>query len=183
MSIIEAFIKNISFFDGLKDEGIVEDYALIGGLALSAWIRPRTTRDVDLVVIVSQNINWADLVSFIQTRLQKKVSVHKATPRMTIQEKFSFMSGHIQVDIIGTGGFDMAADAIKNAVIANVFGKNLKVATPEYLILLKLLPLSDQDIIDIKELAKKADMHKVSKLAEKYFLLPKLESVIQRKKP
>ncbi|HAK89530.1 MAG: hypothetical protein A2077_00755 [Nitrospirae bacterium GWC2_46_6] len=42
MSIIEAFIKTISFFDELKDEGIIEDYALIGGLALSAWVRPRT---------------------------------------------------------------------------------------------------------------------------------------------
>ncbi|WP_333655463.1 nucleotidyl transferase AbiEii/AbiGii toxin family protein [Dissulfurispira sp.] len=181
MSIIEAFIKTISFFDELKDEGIIKDYALIGGLALSAWVRPRTTRDVDLVVIISKKINWADLISLIQTRLQKKVSVHKATLRMTIQEKFSFMLGQIQVDIIGTGGFDLAADAIKNAVVADVFGKSIKVATPEYLILLKLLPLSNQDIIDIKELAKKADMHKVSKLAEKYFLLSKLESIIQLK--
>jgi hypothetical protein len=182
MSIIEAFIKTISFFDELKNEGIIKDYALIGGLALSAWVRPRTTRDVDLVVIISKKIRWNDLVSIIQTRLQKKVSVHKSTPLTTIQEKFSFMSGHIQVDIIGTGGFDLAADAIKNAVVANVFGKNIKVATPEYLILLKLLPLSNQDIIDIKELAKKSNMHKVSKLAEKYFLLPNLESIIQLKK-
>ena len=183
MSIIEAFIKTISFFDELKDEGIIEDYALIGGLALSAWVRPRTTRDVDLVVIISKKINLDDLISIIQTRLQKKVSVHKATKRMTIQEKFSFMSGHILVDIIGTGGFDLAADAIKNAVIADVFGKSIKVATPEYLILLKLLPLSSQDIIDIKELAKKADMRNVRTLAEKYFLLPKLDSIVQHKKP
>ncbi|MEW6739096.1 MAG: nucleotidyl transferase AbiEii/AbiGii toxin family protein [Nitrospirota bacterium] len=182
MSIIEAFIKTISFFDELKNEGIVEDYALIGGLALSAWVRPRTTRDVDLVVIISKKINWVDLISLIQTRLQKKVSVHKATPRMTIQEKFSFMSGQIQVDIIGTGGFDLAADAIKNAVVADVLGKSIKVATPEYLILLKLLPLSSQDIIDIKELSKKADIRKVYKLAGKYFLLPKLEPIIHLKK-
>ncbi len=182
MSIIETFIKTISFFDELKDEGIIEDYALIGGLALSAWIRPRTTRDVDLMVIISKKISWDDLVSIIKTRLQKKVSVHKATPQMTIQEKFSFMYGHIQVDIIGTGGFDLAVDAIKNAVVADVFGRSIKVATPEYLILLKLIPLSSQDIVDIKELAKKIDMHKVSNLAEKYFLLPKLESIIQLKK-
>lgn len=182
MSIIEAFIKTISFFDELKDEGIIEDYALIGGLALSAWVRPRTTRDVDLVVIISKRINWDDWISIIQTRLQKKVSVHRATKLMTIQEKFSFMSGHIQVDIIGTGGFDLAADAIKNAVITDVFGKSIKVATPEYLILLKLLPLSSQDIIDIKKLAKKADMHNVRTLAEKYFLLPKLDSIVQHKK-
>lgn len=182
MSIIEAFIKTISFFDELKNEGIIEDYAVIGGLALSAWVRPRTTRDVDLIVMVSKNITWADLISIIKTRLRKRLSVHKATPRMPIQEKLSFTSGQIQVDIIGTRGFDLAADAIKNAVVAEVFGKDIKVATPEYLILLKLLPFGSQDIIDIKALAKKADTHKLKVLAEKYFLLPKLESIIQPKK-
>lgn len=58
MSIIEAFVKTISFsfFDELKKEGLIEDYALIGGLALSAWVRPRTTKDVDLAVAVSKKI-------------------------------------------------------------------------------------------------------------------------------
>ena len=37
MSIVDAFVKTISFFDVLKSEHIIEDYALIGGLALSAW--------------------------------------------------------------------------------------------------------------------------------------------------
>jgi hypothetical protein len=181
MSIIEAFIKTISFFDELKKEDVIEDYALIGGLALSAWTRPRTTLDVDLVVIISKKITWDDLISLVRTRLQKRLSVHESTPRMTIQEKFSFMFGPIQVDVIGTSGFDLATDAVKNAVIVTVFGKNIKVATPEYLILLKLLPLNEQDIIDIKELAKKADMDKVHKLAEKYFLSPKLQSIFNRK--
>jgi len=30
MFIIEAFIKIVSFFDKLKEEGVVEDYAFIG---------------------------------------------------------------------------------------------------------------------------------------------------------
>ncbi|MBF0505892.1 MAG: nucleotidyl transferase AbiEii/AbiGii toxin family protein [Nitrospirae bacterium] len=177
MSIVDAFIKTIAVFDALKDEKIIEDYALIGGLALSAWVRPRTTRDVDLAVIISKQLKWPDLISIMETRFHKRISIHKATPRATIKEKFSFISGHFQVDIIGTGDFNLAAEAIKNAVVAEVFDKKIKVATPEYLILLKLLPLSNQDTLDINMLAKKADMGIVRNLAQKHFLLPKLESV------
>ena len=57
MAIVEAFKKTIAFFDEIRDEGIIDDYALIGGLALSAWVRPRTTKDVDLVVIVAKNFS------------------------------------------------------------------------------------------------------------------------------
>lgn len=73
----------------------------------------------------------------------------------------------------------MAAEAIKKSVTVEVFGENVKVVTPEYLILLKLLPLSSQDAIDIKALSKKADMGKLMALAEKHFLLSKLKAVIK----
>lgn len=72
MSIVEAFKKAITFFDEIKNEGIIEDYALIGGLALSAWIRPRTTKDVDLVVVVAKNYKWSDIVSIVETRFRRK---------------------------------------------------------------------------------------------------------------
>ncbi|MBI4690551.1 MAG: nucleotidyl transferase AbiEii/AbiGii toxin family protein [Nitrospirae bacterium] len=177
MSIIEAFKNTITFIDGIKNEGIIEDYALIGGLALSAWIRPRTTKDIDLVVIVSKDTKWENIASIIETRLHKKIAVMKGTQRTHIKEKLSFMSGQIEVDIISTRGFDLAAEAIKNAVITEVFGKHIKVAVPEYLILLKLLPLSGQDAVDIKALVKKADIKKLKTLAQKHYLLTKLESL------
>ena len=152
MSIIEAFVKTISFFDELKEEGLLEDYALIGGLALSAWVRPRTTKDVDLAVAVSKKITWEDIISIIETRLHKKVAVQKGTRRSNIKEKLSFISGQIEVDLISTRGFELASAAVKNAVVAEVFGRKVKVVTPEYIILLKLLPLSSQDAVDIKTL-------------------------------
>lgn len=85
-TIVEAFKKAITFFDEIKNEGIIEDYALIGGLALSAWIRPRTTKDVDLVVVVAKSFKWSDIVSIVETRLQKKIALHKGTQRMHIKE-------------------------------------------------------------------------------------------------
>ncbi|MFA4828419.1 MAG: hypothetical protein WC855_07975 [Thermodesulfovibrionales bacterium] len=100
---------------------------------------------------------------------------------MHIKEKLSFVAGQIEVDVISTKGFELAAEAIKTSVVAEVFGKNVKVVTPEYLILLKLLPLSSQDAIDIKALSKKADMRRLKALAEKHFLLSKLETLITNK--
>jgi len=73
VSIVESFRKAITFFEELQREGLIIDYALIGGLALSAWVRPRTTKDVDLVVAVSRQMTWKDLASSIETRLHKKV--------------------------------------------------------------------------------------------------------------
>jgi hypothetical protein len=64
------------------------------------------------------------------------------------------VSGPIEVDVISTKGFDLAADAIAQAVITELFDQKVRVVTPEYLMLLKLLPLSGQDIVDIKALVK-----------------------------
>lgn len=94
------------------------------------------------------------------------------------------MMGQIEVDVISTKGFRLAAEAVENALTAQVFDKSVKVASPEYLILLKLLPLSMQDEIDIRLLLKKAEMNSLRKLAEKYYLMPKIEPLlIKSRKP
>ena len=177
MSIIEAFVKTISFFDDLKKEGLLEDYALIGGLALSAWVRPRTTKDVDLAVAVSKK-NYLGGHNFYYRNQTSQKGGSSGTRRSNIKEKLSFISGQIEVDLISTRGFELASAAVKNAVVAEVFGRKVKVVTPEYIILLKPLPLSSQDAVDIKTLLKKADKVKLISIARQHYLLPKLESVI-----
>lgn len=182
MSIVDSFKKTIIFFNGLKTEGLITDYALIGGLALSAWVEPRTTKDIDLAIVVSQSLTWQDIASLIKTRLGRKVILQKGNKRTTIQEKLSFMIGHIEVDLISTKGFVLAAEAVEHAVTAEVFDKSVKVAIPEYLILLKLLPLSLQDEVDIRALMKKADPKKLKTLAQRHSLLPKLEPLLIKSK-
>lgn len=182
MSVVESFKKTIAFFDEIHKEGIIKDYALFGGLALSSWVRPRTTKDVDLIVALSKKITWSQVISIIETRLQRKVAVQKGTQRTHIKEKLSFVIGQIEVDVIGTKGFDLAAEAVRHAVIAEIFNKKIKVVNPEYLILLKLLPSGGQDVLDIKALVKKADMDRLMSIAGKYYLSTKLMSVISEEK-
>ena len=149
---------------------------------LSAWVKPRTTKDVDIVVVVSKQITWKDLASLIETRLHKKVILQMGSKRTTIQEKLSFMIGSIEVDAISTKNFELALEAIESAVSAEIFDKNVKVVTPEYLILLKLIPLSPQDKIDIRALMKKADIKILKMLAEKHSLLHKFNSMLTKGK-
>jgi hypothetical protein len=92
------------------------------------------------------------------------------------------MEGQIEVDVISTKGFELALEAVEKAVLAEIFSKIVKVATPEYLILLKLLPFSMQDQIDIMSLMKKADLKSLKPLVDKYALLSKLESLRNKKK-
>ena len=53
--------------------------------------------------------------------------------------------------------------------------------TPEYLILLKLLPLTGQDALDIRELYLAADRRKLRTLARKHFLSDRLAEVLARR--
>lgn len=168
--------------DRLRNEGHVRDYALIGGLALSAWAEPRNTRDVDLVVAAAEGTTWQGIATLIESGFRKKTVIRKGNRRTTIQDKLSFAAGQIEIDLIGTRGFALAEEAMDNALVVSIFGRRVKIATPEYLILLKLIPLGAQDRLDIGTLLRKADRRKLRSLARKHFMLARLESVLQAAK-
>ena len=155
--VIEAFVRTVDFMDRLREEGHVRDYALIGGLALSAWAVPRNTRDVDLVVALAEGTTWPVIAARVESGFRKQTVVKKGTRRTTIQDKLSFVAGQIEVDLIGTRGFALAEEAMENA-------------------------LGAQDRIDIGALIKKTDRRKLRVLARKHFLLARLEPVLQEAK-
>ena len=58
MSVIESFKKTITFFDEIQKEGLISDYALIGELALSAWIEPHSQDEIDIRLLFKKvNMN------------------------------------------------------------------------------------------------------------------------------
>lgn len=179
MSILASFAKILVFLQTLKDELIIKDYSLVGGLALSAWIEPRTTRDVDLVISVAPGLVFSDLKSIVENRLEKRTHQPTMTAMTQIREMFTYAEGDMQVDMISAGGFALAEEALDNAVVVTVLGRHVKVATPEYLIALKLLPFEDQDLVDIKRLLNIADVEKVREIAGRHMLTPGLEKVLK----
>ncbi len=53
--IVNSFTKTINIISSLLEKDVIKDYALIGGLALSAWIKPRTTQDIDIIVLIAED--------------------------------------------------------------------------------------------------------------------------------
>ena len=50
MKITEALRKVLLDLNGIAGRGGVERFALIGGLGIAIWGRPRATNDIDLLV-------------------------------------------------------------------------------------------------------------------------------------
>ena len=91
----------------------------------------------------------------------------------------SFRLGQIEVDLVDTSGFALAADAVRAAATARIFRKRVKVVTPACLILLKALPLTARDALDIKELVPAADRRRLRALARKHFLTDRLHKALR----
>ena len=85
MSIFEAAVEVAAF---LEDKQI--PYAVLGGLAVQHWGEPRTTQDVDIVVMVSSESEE----EFLKTMLQR------FRPRMA--DALSFAKRH-RILLISTG--------------------------------------------------------------------------------
>lgn len=181
LPVVEAFVRAIDLMEELRREKVCADYALLGGLALSAWIRPRTTRDVDLAVVLAPGITWEKFASFLGAKLGKKIALRKGSARTNIKGMLSFRLGQIEVDLIDTSGFPLAEDAVRAAATARVFRKKVKVVTPEYLTLLKLLPLTARDALDIGELGQAVDRRKLRALARKHFLSDRLTETLRER--
>ena len=181
MPTIEDFKRVLLFFNSLEKESIISDFAIIGGLALSAWVAPRTTQDIDLIVTASPGLNSKDLTHLVETRLCKKTHLPKMKANYAIKEMFSFMEDHLGVDVILTTGFPLAAEAIQKAVRIEIVGETVKLATPEYLIALKLVSLDDKDKLDIKNLLEVADLPAVKAIAATHGLSESLFAVLSSK--
>ena len=178
MPALEDFRRVLKFFNTLKEESSISDYAIIGGLALSAWIAPRTTQDIDLVVTASPGLKSKDLAYLVETRLRKKTHQPKMKANYAIKEMFSFTEDHLGVDVIFTAGFQLAEEAIREAASIEVVGEPVKLATPEYLIALKLVSFDDKDKLDIKNLLAVADLATVKAIAAKHGLSESLATIL-----
>jgi len=74
LPVVEAFVEAVDLMEDLRRENYCSDYALFGGLALSAWTRPRTTRDVDLAVMLAPGKTWEEFASHLKSKLGKRIA-------------------------------------------------------------------------------------------------------------
>ena len=125
-----SFQKALLAVNDLKASGIIDQYAIAGAMALTFWIEPIPTYDLDVLVMLPQSDN--PLVSLEPIYRWASERDYKARDEHLVIEG-------VPVQFLPSFGV-LADEAIRTAADRQYDGVPLRVVTPEYLILLFLLP-------------------------------------------
>jgi len=144
---------------------------LVGGMAVGIWAEPRATVDIDFLI----SVRLADFDNLKRHLAEsgRFVFIHEK-PMLFGRTSFlkaTFNSNaDISVDFIFSDDF-FKVEALKRREVAQLSDFSLNIATPEDLIILKMLSGREQDRLDamkIREIQKgKLDMHYLQTWLEK----------------
>jgi predicted nucleotidyltransferase len=135
----------------LENNGI--SYMVVGGIAVSVWTAPRATVDLDFVI----GLDEERLPSFIETATRAGLVIFDPKPIQFKKMKLlrMFLQGReaqlLMLDFILTDD-DYKRESLSRAVALPLEGDEIKVASPEDVILLKLLSARSQDRVDIENI-------------------------------
>jgi hypothetical protein len=129
------------------DKAAIE-YMLVGGMAVGIWAEPRATVDIDFLV----SVRLADFDNLKRhlTESGRFVFIHE---KPMIFGRISFLratlksNADISIDFIFSDDF-FKGEALKRREVAQLSDFSLNMATPEDLIILKLLSGREQDRLD-----------------------------------
>ena len=162
MNVLESALRRIaSDLDHLGRR-----WALVGGFAVSARAEPRFTRDLDLAIAVSDDLDAEELVHALVGGDHRLVGMieHEPTGRLaTVRLSLDpqSMSGGVVVDaLFASSGIE--PDIVEAAEILEIVpGLSVRVASTGHLIALELLARDDlerpQDLADLRALLRVAD--------------------------
>lgn len=113
-------------------------YMITGAMAMSLYARPRMTRDIDIVILLS-----ADDVDLLITTVDKVYYIDPDSVRRAMHEPphmFNVIHEQfiVKVDLILRPNTDYARTAFERRRSCDLFGQTVSVITPEDLILAKL---------------------------------------------
>ena len=129
-------------------EGTQVPYLIIGGVAQAVIGEPRVTQDVDCIVAVQIPRGTDALLHGLE---QAGFEVDQAAARTRVESAgtFSVTRGRWRVDlIVASTSFEQSA--FQRARRFRLYEVEANLPTPEDLILLKLVPGRDKDLLDVK---------------------------------
>ncbi|HUK57176.1 MAG TPA: nucleotidyl transferase AbiEii/AbiGii toxin family protein [Nitrospiria bacterium] len=128
-------------------------YMIVGGIAVSIWTAPRATVDLDFVI----GLNEETLPSFIKSAAEAGLVVFDPKPMEFKKVKLlrMFLKGTesqlLMLDFI-LADDEYKRESLKRAVVLKWEEQEIKVASPEDVILLKLLSGRGQDRVDVENI-------------------------------
>lgn len=148
----EALYKQLLYICNFLERTNIA-YMVVGGIAVSIWVAPRATVDLDFVI----GLNEEDLPSFIETAKREGLIIFDPKPMQFRKMKLlrMFLQGKetelLMLDFIVTDS-EFFGGSLKRAVVLPFEGVNIRIASPEDLILLKLLSGRGQDLVDVENI-------------------------------
>lgn len=145
-------------------------FAIIGGTAVGFVGRPRTTKDVDAVVLLGEH-TWESFAA--------RAAEMGFRPRSTDVVAFArqnrvFLLRHARsgVDVdLSAGALPFEKDSIRRAHVVSIEGTKVPVASPEDLIVMKILASRPRDLGDIEGILAtnpKLDRRRVRRLVRQF---------------
>jgi hypothetical protein len=161
--LLKKLNQALDLLTALRDDGSIRGFALIGGLAVSAWSPPRATQDVDLLVLLDSG-NPDHLVQALCGAGMKA-----ELRRGGADDPVPYLIRADCLDIIvATKKYE--AEAIRQSIAVSIAGRDIPVASPEFLIILKLKAGGPRDLLDVQELlaSNLVDHKLLAELATRY---------------
>ncbi len=118
----------------------LENYVLIGGLALSFYVKPRMTQDIDMLFLTKEDIPKV-LPNFKRTR----------------PGAFQHNNTHVEVEVVVPQSINVDIKIVQKVFETSVISNDVRVASPSGIIALKLFRFSRQDQADIESLILECD--------------------------
>lgn len=145
--------KSIISFDKVYEktidllECVKATYLIIGGLAVGVLGEARMTQDVDILI----ELDLKDIPDLLKSATDKgfKFDRKKVLETVELQGFFQFMLGNFHVDfVIGSMPFEI--EAFKRRRKIKLYSRTASFPTPEDLILFKIIPGREKDMLDAK---------------------------------
>ena len=171
-------LKNVffHFIDFLNRESI--PYAVIGGIAVTLTANERFTRDADFTVLLTEEQS-ARLVKIFQGDPSYEVKQINFNSSQTIADFFRVIWQGTPVDLL-VANTDYQKELIVRAKTYRVQGADVRIATPEDLIVLKLLadrPVDRQDIEFILKVSPSIDWNYIQKWCAEWGIEDRLKTL------
>ena len=168
--------ETLKVINRLKEEGLLEDYAIGGAIAVLKWVEPFFTRDLDVFIILLPETKDKKLISLspIHEYLKNKGYTEWVGQWLMIEG--------VPVEFIPVIG--LSKEAVKNAIETEFEGVKIKVIGPEYLIALLLVAGRQKDIVKIEMLLREAkvDRNKLQEILNRHSLEEKLKPFLKKGK-
>ena len=144
MALVDAYKKIVKF---LNSGGY--NYIVIGGIAASTLGEPRLTADVDVDIVIDKK----DVPGFLNKAAKAgfKVPVKKCIESARRMGVFQISFGDYHIDFI-IASTDLETQACERRRTIQLHGIRAFFPSPEDLILLKIIPGRDKDLLDAKSI-------------------------------